>query len=478
MATTWIRELTGGLDTRKLPETSAGGTLIRARDGHITRGGEFEQRADFVKVYDLPAGLTKGLASSPEGLVVFGHQAEPTGVPAGVTYQRLQHPQAEALADVKVTTLFKGKVQALGEFADDKTYIFFDGTRVDDTNAPPNLADSGNPEALLTQTEKMYVGAGPNLFYSGVAVSTDFGDGVAAGAGFEDMSTHAEGSERIIALAPYDSLAAVFARRVIQIWSLDPDPDVNRRVQTLLNTGAIATRSVTQFGDGDVFYLDRSGVRSLRSRDSSNSANTTDVGSAIDTLINDLIEEITEAQAANAIGLIEPRDGRFWMILGQSIFVFSYFTASQVSAWTEYRPGFSISHAVVYNDRVWVRSGDSVYVYGGTGETFSYSDNVGEAWLPYLDGDDPTRAKHLEGIDAAVRGTWQIDVAMDPNNEAASDPVARIDKTTFGGERINYEADFNHASLRFRAIAPLSATKPAKLASAVLHYQSDAEEDS
>lgn len=478
MATTWIREFTGGLDTRKLPETSAGGTLIRARDGHITRGGEFEQRADFVEVYELPSGLTKGLAATPDGLTVFGHQAEPAGIPSGVSYQRLQHPSAEALDDVKVTTLFKAKLQVLGQFTTGETYLFFDGARVTDTNAPPNLADSGVPEALLTQTEKVYVGSGPNLFYSGVADSTDFGDGVAVGAGFEDMSTHAEGSERITALAPYDSLAAIFARRVIQIWSLDPDPTLNRRVQTLSNTGAISTRSVTQFGDGDVFYLDRSGIRSLRSRDSSNSARTTDVGSAIDTLVSDLIEEITETEAANAIGLIEPRDGRFWMIVGNRVFVFSYFTGSKVSAWTEYLPGFTISHAVVFNDRVWVRSGDTVYVYGGTGETFSYSDNVGEAWLPYLDGDDPSRAKHLKGVDAAVRGTWQLNLAMDPNSEAVSDPVARIDKTTFGGERIDYEADFNHASLRFKVVAPLSATRPAKLASAVLHYQSDAEEDS
>ena len=45
MGTIWIREFTGGLDARRLPETTPGGVLIKGIDGHINRGGEFEQRA-------------------------------------------------------------------------------------------------------------------------------------------------------------------------------------------------------------------------------------------------------------------------------------------------------------------------------------------------------------------------------------------------------------------------------------------------
>ena len=75
MGSIWIKEFTGGLDARRLPETSPGGTLIRAVDGHITRGGEFEQRARFVRYADLPAGATKGLAATATGLFVFGEAA-------------------------------------------------------------------------------------------------------------------------------------------------------------------------------------------------------------------------------------------------------------------------------------------------------------------------------------------------------------------------------------------------------------------
>lgn len=477
MGTIWIRELTGGLDARKLPETSPGGTLMRAVDGHINRGGEFEQRADFVPTYSLPQGLTKGLARTSTGLVVFGHQALPSGIPAGVTYQRLQHPGGEALRGIKQVTVFGGKLQVVAEFEDGSSYLFFDGARVTDSQAPPNLADSGNPATLLTKDQKMYVGAGPNLFFSGIADSTDFGDGTAVFPGFIAMSSHNEGAEQLVGLAKYDDLVAVFCRRTILTWFFDPDPDLNRIVQELENTGAVASRSITQFGDGDVFYLDTSGVRSLRARDSSNSAATTDIGSPIDPIVANLLANFTDEQAERAAGVIEPLDGRFWLAIGDRILVFSYFTSSKVSAWSEYRPGFDVEDMVLYNDRVWLRSGDTIYVYGGTGKTFSYSDGVGEAWLPYLDADDPARNKTLDGIDAAVRGVWEVRVAMDPDDEGISDVVAVIDRTTYGRERIPADGEFNHVSLRFRAVSPKSATEPAKLSSAIIHFTADSDEE-
>ena len=294
------------------------------------------------------------------------------------------------------------------------------------------------------------------------------------------MSTHARGSEALTGLARYDEYTAVFGRRNIQTWFFDPDPNLAKQAQVLEETGCIAPRTVTQFGDGDVFYLDRSGIRSLRARDSSNSAATSDIGSAIDPLVTVQIDTLGETAAANAIGLIEPRDGRFWMILDDTIYVFSYFAAAKVSAWTEYKPGFSVSDAVVWEDRVWLRSGDTIYVYGSLpDQPFQYSDDVmAEAWLPYLDAEQPARAKYLDGIDVSVRGTWDVTIAMDPNEESFEDRVAVVDRTTFGLERVTMNGIANHMSVRFRSKRPASATVPAKIGSALLHFRRDDEEDS
>lgn len=479
MGTLWVRQFTGGLDVRRLAETSPGGTLMRARDCHLTRGGDVEQRAEFLPVHTLPVAATKGLASTPAGLVVFGHQTAPT-LPTGVSYQRLQHPSGEALDTLHVFERYKSKIQAIGEFADGTRHVFYDGTRVTDVNAPPTAAGSGTPSALLTQVQKMFVGSGENVFFSAVGDSTDFGAGAGVGEGFIVMSTNAQGAEEITGLARYDEYTAVFSRRVIQTWVFDPDPALSRQAQVLEGTGSIAPRAVTQFGDGDVFYLDLSGIRSLRARDSSNSAATTDIGSPIDPIVLELLDEIGESAASRAIGVIEPRDGRFWLAVGDRIFVFSYFTAAKISAWTEYRPGFNVDDMLVWSDRVWLRSGDTIYVYGNVpGQPFQYSANVeADVWLPYLDADEPFREKEINGVDAAVRGTWSISIATDPMNEVAEDRVATVTGTTFGIDDIPASILGNHMSLRFRSVAPLSSTSPAKIASAVVHFGRDDEEDS
>lgn len=479
MGTLWVKDFQGGLDVRRLSETSAGGTLMRARDVHLTRGKELEQRADFIPVYTLPAAQTKSLAATLSGLVVFGHQSTPAGIPAGVTYQRLQHPSGEALSRVPYYTRYKSKIFAVGEFADGSRYIFYDGARVTDANAPPNAVGSGRPSVLLTAVEKMFVGSGENLFFSAVGAPTDFGAGAGVGDGVIVMSTHAQGSEALTGIARYDEYVAVFGRRNIQTWFFDPDPALSKQAQVLEETGCIAPRSVTQFGDGDVFYLDRSGIRSLRARDSSNSAATSDIGSAVDPLVTSQIDTIGETAATDAIGLIEPRDGRFWTIINDTIYVFSYFASARVSAWTEYKPGFPISDAMVWNDRVWLRSGDTIYVYGSLpDQPFQYSDGIGEAWLPYLDADQPTRAKHLSGIDMSLRGTWDVYLATDPNNQDAEDRAATVERTTFGLDRFPVTGIGNHISVRFRAKRPESTLTPAKLGSVVLHFERNDEEDS
>ncbi len=466
MPTIWVREFTGGLDARRLPETSSGGTLIKAKNCHITRGGEVEQRADFIKLYTAPLNRTVGLAADRNGLVTFGHRSSaPAGLPSFLRYMRLRHPNGEALVSVPSTTLFKGRVQAVGKFADGSAYLFDDGVRVDDANAPPTRADSENPGVLLTYQEKLFAGAGPVLFFSTIADPTDY---TGAGSGFIDLSTHTRGADEITALARYQDFAAIFSRRTIQVWFFDPDPALSRQVQVLENTGTTAPNAVVPFGDTDVFYLDQSGIRSLRSRDISNNAFTTDIGSPIDPLV---VADLCNCPTQKAAVVIEPLDGRLWMAIRNRIYVFSYFPAAKVSAWSTYEPGFSVDDLVVFGDRVYVRAGDDFYVYGSQSGPYQYSGQAqAEAWLPYLDADRPAQAKTVHGIDASCRGEWEIRIGTEPDHFGVSDLVARITGQTYSQHRIPVEARGHHIGLRFKATAPVSATEPAILSSVVIHH--------
>lgn len=265
----------------------------------------------------------------------------------------------------------------------------------------------------------------------------------------------------------------MFAERVVQIWLFDSNPNNNAQIQVLNNTGTASPRSVTQFGDNDLFYCDESGLRSLRARDSSNAAATTDIGVPVDTLIVDKLRRLTPEERNRVTGLIEPRDGRFWLVMKDVIFVFSYFPGSKISAWSTYEPGFVIDDAVVFRRRVYVRSGDSIYVYGGLGPEIAYDATEAEAWLPYLDGNQPARIKSFNGMDAAVEGEWRIGVAMRPVNNGVEDDGPVVHETTYGRKRIPLEGAATHISVRFRTVG----AGPATLSAVIIHFEGDGNED-
>jgi hypothetical protein len=110
-----------------------------------------------------------------------------------------------------------------------------------------------------TIRSKMYVTAAQYLNFSGILIPTGF-ETASNGAGFVDMSAEASGAEKLQAVAKYQKFIAIFAERITQIWYVDPDPTQNAQQQVLNNTGTRSPRSVTQFGDNDLFYLADSGV--------------------------------------------------------------------------------------------------------------------------------------------------------------------------------------------------------------------------
>lgn len=682
MTTLWVREFTGGLDTRRLPETTLGSSLIEAVNGHVDRGGQFEKRAAFVAAYTLPAG-TLGLAYDRNSLVVFGTGAEPPGMPAGVRYQRVEHPTTPALTLVTVPSfdLYAGLVYVVAEYSDGSIYHFYNGTAVADfadgrartsfqvtggsimpatpavgsfevtggssgvgnqvadltidgvsvisgpvafgannadtaadiaadingyTSSPNYTATSsgqtvtitaaatgplingkaiiatldgdvttgnhqnmagganavsstltsltvngiaiisgsvawatshsatasaiatainaytsspdytatavgdavnviaaatgvaengkaiafglangfavtpssgltlsgGTASALVPGTfvrtigSRMHCVSGPNEHFSGIQQPTKWTTDT-TGAGFIDMSTYASGAETLMALGTYHSYVAVFAARVIEIWYFDSDPALHKRFQSLNNTGTESPLSITAFGDNDLFYLDESGVRSLRARDSSNSAATADVGVPVDSLISAKLDSLTDAEQRQVIGLIEPHDKRFWLVMKDEIFVFSHFPGSKISAWSKYTPGFSITGAVIFNTRVYVRSGNTIYAYGGTGVTLTYDGTVADVRVPYLDGNAPWESKRFSALDVAAVGEWQTKIGLRPDDITVEEDGPIFSGTTYHLDRVPLDGHSTHISLRFRSVG----SGAAKLGAFVVHYE-------
>jgi len=233
-------------------------------------------------------------------------------------------------------------------------------------------------------------------------------------AGFENLSSQTGQSDTLVAMAPYQNFLAVFARRATQIWSVVAgDPVSNVPVQILDNIGTVAPRSAINFGELDVFFLSDTGIRSLRARDASNAAVVYDVGTSIDPLVITRMKTLSEANLAKCCGVIEPREGRYMLAIGSEIFVYSFFPASNISAWTTYEAGFTVSEWAVQESKLYARSGNTIYLYGGdAGETYDTSEAAVE--LSWLDADKAAHRKRFHGIDASCEGTWQVDYSTDP----------------------------------------------------------------
>lgn len=302
--------------------------------------------------------------------------------------------------------------------------------------------------------------------WCGVGDPTDWTSGIntSSGAGFQVLSNHARNSEELMAMSTYYENIAILAQDCIQIWFYDPDPNVIQLVQVLNNTGTVASKSVVAIGDSDVFYLSRSGIRSLKSRDSSNAAYIGDIGNSIDSIVISAIQG-DAADGRDACGILDPRSGRYYLAIGSKVYVFSYFPSSKVSAWSVYEPGFVIEDWAFDGRQVLCRSGDNVYSLGGLNDD-EYDSCTVTVQLPFLDAQSPATDKMWSGIDAVASSTWTVKIAADPTDIEANELAATISKVTYGLGRIGLSTTSTHLALKLEN----TQTGAAKIGTLAVHY--------
>lgn len=329
-----------------------------------------------------------------------------------------------------------------------------------------------DPSILFTYQGKGYMTDGSVFYFSALNDVTRW-DRQATGSGFIDASNNLGIRDDITGIGVYQGKVAVFTRNDVQVWFVDPDPALNRLVQSIGNTGCIAPKSVTSFGSIDVFYLSDSGLRSLRARDASDAAFMADVGHPIDNFILEQFKDLTDEEKSRAIGLIDPSDGRYWLCIDNKIYVYSYFPGSSIAAWSTYDLGITdeIEMMQVVNGRIFIKTipnqntNGKVYVYGGV-NGHTYDDCLVEVELPYLDGSKPATYKSIKGIDATVEGEWVVYLGFDHTNPTARDKIATLTQSTFALGKIDATGMGTHIGPRIVS----QSNGYARLANFIVHY--------
>lgn len=408
----------------------------------------------------ITISAASGTGSTPNGFTVA------VGVTGDVTTAGDTEMSGGTASSSAVAQVYTATIGGTFEAADQFT-ITINGTEVYTVTG----GASGTGTSILTFKQKLYSTASSNLYFSALNSPTKWISGIDYG--FINMASQTAGQETLTVAQEYQGLVAVFSENNIRVWSISESSDANVFLQTLQNTGTIAPESVVPYGNNDVFYLDTSGIRSIKARDSSNAAYVSDVGTPIDTHIRDYLDTLTEAEIQGAVGIVEPIDGRFWLGIKNRIYVLSYFPSAKISAWSYYEVDFDVKAFAKVGDRIYVRGTedgtDYLYLYGGESNT-TYG-NAGEdivtVELPYFSANDPAGKKQLLGFDIIGINSWKVDILPDPADETVVEPQGIATGVTYGKERYG----LNGISPLFAVNLTCSEAGPATLSALAMHYE-------
>jgi hypothetical protein len=472
-----VTDFKAGLDVRKTPLTAPGGSLRILENAVLNQGGEIEKRQAFVYMTGIappmPAGLMNYMIGHAGALHVFGEHREgavipPGNLPVPIVYHALSDPPGPTeIVEILDVEPFDDKFFVCAQTADGATCCYYDGFLVTEGAGGAGGYSSGT--YARTWKSKMYRIDGKYLRFSGInnPAQNDPSSVTEPGAGFINLALNDPDGEQALAMEVFYQSMAVMARLQTQVWTLDPDPTKDTLAQ-LLRQGVISPRSVVQFGTGDVLFLSDSGVRSLKAQTAfSLAASVSDVGSAIDLMLIPVIRtNSTAVQKAEAV--VQPIQGRYWLVIDDTIYVLSYFPAGSITAWSTMKPGFVVRNFAVVNNTVYcLDMAGNIYLYGGVTQN-EYDSCKVTIRTPHLSADNPTENKRIKSVDVMCQGQWSVNIGMLPNNTEAFELCATIQDNTYGLQSIPFAGYGTHFGMHLEHQAP----GPALLAS--LHFNIEA----
>lgn len=481
-----ISDFKAGLDVRKSVLTAPAGTLTKLVNAAITPGGEIQKRRAFVKVADLTG--TMGLAAIGTTLVAFTRNTD-TAAPTipGLTDVTLKYhklPTASATAVLTDYDIFDGKLyvatyDTAGGTVKQKNPHYYNNAA--DGAAPTYVETEGSGMGLYVRSykSKMYTVGDKYLRFSAIEnaklwePATDPADTTRTGAGYINISLQEGQSSKLQGVEIYYDKLAILSELTTQVWAVVSDPKQNALGQVLRATGTKAPWSVQQYGSGDILFLASSGIRSLKARDISNSAAVSDIGSPIDEYVRYLPKRYgSPTFLYNARSILEPVVGRFWMAFPREIMVLSFFPGPNITAWSVYTTPFNVDHIVACGDRVFIRSGDDLYLFGGVSQE-EWDDCPVEIRLPYMEGGKPGHMKMFQGIDVTATGQWEVAVSYNFDQPEAEELIGTITEPTWNKGKYALDGYASHMSLRLYC----NTTGNATLSNVAIHYKLSGDAD-
>jgi len=310
--------------------------------------------------------------------------------------------------------------------------------------------------------------------------------------GFIQFSSQYGNSDLVQSMATYQGNLAVFGRRSIQIWYPTPGTTITAPValkQTLNNIGTFAPFSVQPLGDLDVMFLSDTGIRSLRARDLTLNAFVNDLGTPVDSIVQQAIAACPQGLLKYVCAIVEPTQNRYWVSipdadgLSATGYVFSYFPSAKVVGWSTYnftypnaqqvQTPFVPQKFVVLDDVVWATDGTAIYAYGGPYGGM-YDTCPGTFAIPFYDLKRPGISKTMKAVDFDVMGKWQVLGSLDwptasPETGAGYTPLTgdAFVGSSFDSGMLPFPGNGSHVSILFQT----QDAAPSSVNEVVVYYE-------
>lgn len=519
-----VENFANGLDLRRSIETAPPGSLRVLSNAFINEGGEIEKRKAFALEPDLTAyaQIFKGIVTGPHEIpgypnsAFFHHRSnflpgEPFEDGAGsfanylnvgsgykqLTFWAMKSPTAltnfGALLCSASYSHFGTKGYVVESYLDAisremrKEHFSITMTNGEPTAEAVVSANEGR-DFQMTLDDKGYVIKGDVFYASAVA---DPADMAGTGATSVNFTTKGQSIGGALALGDYFGQLAIFGRRGVQFYSVDPDPDKIQYERTV-PASVFAPRSVTGYADGDIVFLGRSGIRSLQARDSSNLAAVSDIGSPIDNEIRSLLsfdafgaepilspmnpDEPISEYLDLAVGIVVPDTGQLWMCIADRIYCMTRHPAASVQAWSSYTlpvpdpsresdtagraKSFWVADICAIGETVAFRNfADEVFIYGGS-DGNTYDNSPAEVVLPFLDMEKPGTNKYFSGIDVVCEGEWSVYITTVPVGDEQNlnwEKVADLTGRTRSQTRVPLQAQGTQIAVKLVSTSPYAA---------------------
>lgn len=399
-----------GIDLRKGESASDANRLLAAVNCYISHGMALKKRPGTRKHAELPAG-TAGLAAGQGYLNVFySADTEITLDIEGFVAHRLtrQDGTNPAIKHIHYADMFQAAFYVVAEYVDGSVFHhYLDGaeergcTQITDENCP-------HTKAVTKAASKIFAVSpdGESVRFSSTGFPANWSEDMDAG--FLSTGLNSTGDRVALSLGVFENSLAVLMRDTTQIWTVDPDPEAMKLDTTINNVGSSFPQSLATVSN-DMFFLSDYGFRSIRTQAYVDKREDVDVGSPIDDIVRPIVKTTTNP----LIATYYYGTGQYLCFEGTNVFVYTASKSSKISAWTTYKLPFSVNDIAEYGRHLYLRSGDNIYVldedvYTDDGQIFEVY-----AQMPFMDFKAGGINKHVEAIDAAGVGRFDLIVRPD-----------------------------------------------------------------